>query len=68
VGPASFGKWSFVNIVEIKWDHCYGNNFTGALEKKVQCVILNAIFSKKNNFVRHHLIYMKTRRKQPLPK
>jgi len=34
--------------MEEKWDHCYGNNFTGVSEKEINCVILNAIFWKKN--------------------
>jgi len=51
-----------------KRDHCYGNNFIGVSKEEINCVILNAIFFKKINFVHHYLVYTETRRKQPLPK
>jgi len=50
-----------------KWLHYYGNKFTEISKKEINCVILKAIFWKKN-FVHHQLAYTETRRKQPLPK
>jgi len=50
-----------------KWPHCYSNKFTGVSKIEINCVILNAIYRKKVNFVHHQLVYTETRRKQPMP-
>jgi len=60
-------NWSFVELVEEKWPHCYGDKFTKISTKEKNCVIFNAIFWKKINFVHQELVYTETRRKQQLP-
>jgi len=50
-----------------KWPHCYSNKFTEVSKIEINCVILNAIYCKKVNFVHHQLVYTETRRKQPMP-
>jgi len=53
--------------MEEKWPHCYSNKFRGISKIKINCVILNAIYGKKINFVHHQLVYKETRRKQQMP-
>jgi len=60
-------NWSFVELVEEKWPHCYGDKFTKISTKEKNCVILNVILWKKINFVHQELVYTETRRKQQLP-
>jgi len=50
-----------------KSPHCYSNEFTRLSKIEINCVILNAIYWKKINFVHHQLVYTETRKKQPMP-
>jgi len=60
-------KWWFVEFMEEKLPHCYSNKFTGVSKMEINCVILNAIYWKKINFVHLQLVYTETRRKQRMP-
>jgi len=53
--------------MEEKWRHCHMNEFTGIINKEINCVILNLSFWKKINCALHQLVYPETKTKQRMP-